>query len=68
MLSRVLAQRRHNVITDHMTKKDSGALVDIANNFHIRHGDGRLIQSRAAGGVTALPARRTCSRRLPAMM
>ncbi|MGN2638287.1 hypothetical protein ACTD5D_19250 [Nocardia takedensis] len=45
-LYRVLEQRRGNVIQDQMTKKDSGALFDIANNFHIRHGDGSRIQHK----------------------
>jgi hypothetical protein len=37
VLALVLEERRHDVVTDALTKKDSGALFDIANNFHIRH-------------------------------
>ncbi|WP_218022302.1 hypothetical protein [Nocardia amamiensis] len=46
MLSRVLEERRYNVLAEVMTKKDSGALFEIANGFHIRHGDARIKQQR----------------------
>ncbi|MEV6363213.1 hypothetical protein [Nocardia asteroides] len=46
ILCRVLEQRRSNVIQDQMARKDSGALFDIANNFHIRHGDGSRVQQK----------------------
>ncbi|MFV9460301.1 hypothetical protein ACNJ7E_43675 [Rhodococcus sp. NM-2] len=36
-LALVLEERRHDVLTDVMTKTDRGALFEIANGFHIRH-------------------------------
>ncbi|MGV9820738.1 hypothetical protein [Nocardia xishanensis] len=46
IVCRVLEQRRGNVIQNQMARKDSGALFDIANNFHIRHGDGSRVQQK----------------------
>jgi hypothetical protein len=40
-LALVLEERRHNVLSAALAKSDRGALVDIANNFHIRHQDAK---------------------------
>jgi hypothetical protein len=40
-LALVLEERRHNVLKDALANSDRGALFDIANNFHIRHQDGK---------------------------
>lgn len=40
----VLEERRHTVINDAMANKDSGALFEIANGFHIRHQNANQIR------------------------
>jgi hypothetical protein len=40
-LALVLEERRHNVLAAVLAKKDSGALFQIANGFHILHQDAR---------------------------
>lgn len=40
-LALVLEERRHNVLAIALAKKDSGALFEIANGFHIRHQDAK---------------------------
>ncbi|MBB1158093.1 hypothetical protein [Amycolatopsis dendrobii] len=41
VLALLLEERRHNVLATALAKKDSGALFEIANGFHIRHQDAR---------------------------
>ncbi|WP_326950932.1 hypothetical protein OG439_20300 [Amycolatopsis sp. NBC_01307] len=40
-LALVLEERRHNVLSTALAKKDSGALFEIANGFHVRHQDAK---------------------------
>ncbi len=40
-LALVLEERRHNVLVSALAKKDSGALFEIANGFHVRHQDAK---------------------------
>jgi hypothetical protein len=40
VLALVLEERRRDVLPAALTRRDSGAIFDIANNFHIRHQDG----------------------------